>query len=172
MNKDSTFMSERLYFRGINETDTDRLVAWRSAPEVIRYFKQPKPLTKENHEKWYENVYCQNLSRFDFIIMEKESKEAIGTVGVGCVNYEKRSCEISCMIAESDFQRKGYAVEAIAAMMKMMMKEDITCFFAEVHRENIASRKTIEKLKYVPYGEQLPFIIYFRQETGNAAHSC
>ena len=158
------FESERLYFRGINETDTDCLVAWRSNPEIIRYFRQPRPITKETHERWYKNVYSQSSDRFDFIITEKKTKKAIGTVGVSHIDHRHSSCEISYMIAERDYQRRGYAVEAITAIMQEMIAEHICCFFAEVHKENLASRRTIEKLKYTYYSEQQSFITYSRQE--------
>jgi len=171
MNKDSTFSSEHLLFRGINETDTDSLVKWRSNPKVIRYFRQARPLTKADHEQWYRNKYCQDISRFDFVVIEKNERKAIGTVGVSCIDRKNQSCEISYMIAEPDHQRKGYAVEAISAMMKMMIKEEIYNFFAEIHAENIASRRTIEKLKYTCYREKSPFIIYYRQENKDAAHT-
>lgn len=139
--------------------------------EVIRFFRCPKPLTKEEHERWFKNTYSKDIARFDFLVIDKTSNNAIGTVGVNHIDWEKHSCEISYMIAESAYQRKGYAVESIAAMMKAMMEEKVNIFFAEVHRENIASRKTIEKLKYIPYSEQLPFIIYCKWENTDVFHT-
>ena len=118
MDKDHTFSSERLCFRGINETDTERLVSWRSDPEIIRYFRQPRPITKESHEQWYSDVYCHSADRFDFVILEAKSQKAIGTVGVNRIDYKNGSCEISYMIAARDCQRRGYAAEAITAMMR------------------------------------------------------
>jgi len=171
MDKNSTFSSERLYFRGINENDTGTLISWRSDPKMIRYFRRTKPITKEGHEQWYINVYSQAHDRFDFIVIEKKAKKAIGTVGVSHIDYKKSSCEISYMIADPDYQRKGYAVEAISTMMGMMMRENVFKFFAEVHEKNIASRRTIEKLNFIYCREKLPFIIYYRQENTDAAYS-
>lgn len=172
MDKNSTFSSERLYFRGIKETDTDRLVYWRSDLQVIRFFRNPVPITREDHERWYQTVYLQDFGRFDFIMIEKQSQQAIGTVGVNHMDLRERSCEISYMIAEPAFQRKGFAVEAIAAMMDTAMREGICCFFAKVHSQNIASQRTIEKLGYSRCGEQCPFITYYKQVNGNGSHTC
>ena len=172
MDKSSTFLSERLCFRGINETDTDCLAAWRSDPQIIRYFRRPVPITREGHERWYQTVYLRDIKRFDFIVLERQIQRAIGTVGVNCIDRKERSCEISYMIAEPAFQRKGYAVEAIAAMMDTAMKEGICRFFAEVHSQNIASQRTIEKLGYNCCREQCPFITYYKQVNGNGSHTC
>jgi len=171
MNKNDTFESEHLFFRGIRETDTECLVAWRSNFQIIRYFRQAVPITRESHEQWYKNIYCRNANRFDFIIFEKKTKKAIGTVGVSHIDREKESCEISYMIAEPAFQHKGYAMEAIAAMMKTLREEGICCFYAEVHSENMASRRTIESMKYIFYREQPPFILYRKQEDADVSHT-
>lgn len=162
MDKNSTFSSERLYFRGISATDTDRLVTWRSDPQVIRYFRRPVPITKKGHEQWYQTVYLRDFGRFDFVIIEKQSQKAIGSVWISHIDLNKHLCEISYMIAESAFQRKGYATEAIATMMDTARKEGIYHFFAEIHSNNIASRRTIEKLGYVCCIEQRPFITYYK----------
>lgn len=113
----------------------------------------------------------RDFGRFDFIIVEKQSQRPIGTVGINHIDLGKCSCEISYMIAEPAFQRKGYAVEAIAAMMDTAMREGICRFFAEVHSQNAASRRTIEKLGYVRYSEQKPFITYYKLGNGNDSHT-
>lgn len=171
MDKNSTFLSERLCFRGINETDTDCLVIWRSDPQTIRYFRRPVPITKEDHERWYQTAYLQDFGRFDYIIIEKQSQKAIGTVGVNHVDLRARSCEISYMIVEPAFQRKGYAVEAIATVMDIAEQEGICLFFVEIHSENIASRRTIEKLGYTCLNEQQPFVTYYKQVNVNGSHT-
>ena len=49
------FISERLSFRSITVEDTREIVKWRSDPDIIRYFKNPRPLTIEEHLKWYQH---------------------------------------------------------------------------------------------------------------------
>lgn len=163
MCKDDKYYSERLYIRGINEQDTDYLVKWRSDPELIQHFRQTKPLTREEHLKWY-HLYSQNVNRYDFMILTKDTSQAIGTVGVNHVDFEQRSCEISYMIAETAYQRKGYAVEAIALMIKTMSNEGIYHFFAEIHQKNTASINTVKKLGFSVFREHFPFVIYHSQK--------
>lgn len=152
--------------------DTERLVAWRSNPLIIRYFRNPHPITRVDHERWYETLYLQDPGRFDFMVIEKRVQEAIGTVGIRQIEMGECSCEISYMIAEPAYQRKGYAVEAITAMMRAAMQEGICRFFAEIHVKNVASRRTVEKVGYVCQKEQSPFAVYFKRENLHASDTC
>lgn len=163
MRKDDVFESDRLQFCGINEADADCLVRWRSNPEVIRYFYDPTPVTKESHLKWYWNRYLLDNSRFDFIVKEKESGVQIGFVSIKDICEEKCSGEISYTIAEKEFQRKGYAKEAIGALMTYLRK-DITVVYADVHRENMPSIRTITSLGFEVKGTRGgPFVRYQRE---------
>lgn len=170
MHKGDVFESERLLFRGINESDAELLVKWRSDPEVIRYFRSPKPITIEEHLGWYKCSYCQNPDRFDFIVIEKESGQAIGTVGASHFCKESNTCEISYMIAEGAFRRRRYAVEAIGAIMSCLRRDGFFCFYAEVHCENDASIRTVKKLGFQFLEEQPPFCIYSKREDPYALH--
>jgi RimJ/RimL family protein N-acetyltransferase len=161
MNKQDVFESERLFYRGINELDSDCLVKWRSNPELIKYFRNPTPITRENHINWYENLYLNNLSRYDFIIIEKISNRKIGTIGVSFIDYEKDACEISYMIAEFDFQRKGFASEAILAIMSKMNEEKVCNFYVEIHKDNVASIQVCKKLGFAKSSECKDFFTIF-----------
>ena len=171
MRKDDTFESERLSFRGINENDAKLLVKWRSDSEVIRFFRLPEPISMEQHLRWYEWSYRNNPNRYDYVIIDKETKRAIGTVGASKFS-EENDWEVSYMIAETAYRRRGYAVEAIAAIMERLRQEGIACFVAEIHRENIASVKTVEKLGFQFCEEHTPFCIYCWKEVSNDLHPC
>lgn len=142
MKKDDVFFSERLFFRGIDESDTDCLVAWRSEPEIIQYFSNPTPLTKQSHIYWFNNNYLQDNERFDFIILEKASNRKIGFVGIKDIVWSEKTGEIMYTIAEKSCQKKGYATEAIAAILTYV-KAQIFTVYAVIHTQNIASVHTI-----------------------------
>jgi len=163
LKKQDTFKSERLCFRGINEKDSERLVRWRSNPELIRFFRNAEPISLKSHTEWY-NSYKSNSDRVDFIILEMESNTEIGTIGVNDVDYNTGSCEISYMIGEIEFQRKGYASEAVTAMIKRMNQEHISRFYAEIHQENKASIEMIRKLGFVQFSQKANFILFINNE--------
>jgi len=164
LKKNDSFESERLVFRGINEMDVDLLVRWRSDMDLIRFFRNPEPITLQSHTEWYSNMYLMNDSRFDFILCEKSSMQKIGTVGVSVIDKDKRSCEISYMIAERGFQRKGFAQEAVTTMIALMRENGFTKFYADIHQHNHASISMIEKLGFVLSSQRDGFSMYVMSE--------
>jgi len=183
VNKFDCFESERLLYRGISEQDADSLVKWRSEGDLIRYFKNPEPLTLKGHMEWFNNFYLYDDSRFDFVIMEKASHSGtseharkgirlrksvdskIGTVGVNVLDYHKKSCEISYMIAEIGARRKGYGSEAVLALICRLKQEGICHFYTEIHGDNLASIRTSEKLGFLQYSQQGDFLLFGKDET-------
>jgi methionyl-tRNA formyltransferase len=150
------FDSYRLYFTEIGYNNTDNIVKWRSDSDNIKYFRNTNPLTKEAHLKWLEKYKASN-TRFDFIINLKENDRQIGTVTVSDINYKEKHCEISYAIFEKDEQGKGYAKEAVGALLYYLESEySMNKFIAEIHEDNIASVNLItsfsfEKSKFNKY---------------------
>lgn len=149
MNKKECFKSGRLLYRGIDESDTEYIVKWRSDTGLIRFFVNNEPVTLQSHIDWYCNYYLRNNQRFDFIIIEKTSGQKIGTVGASRIDFQKGSCEISYMIAELDYRHKGYASEAVIAIMKRMREEKVHCFYAEIHKDNADSIGLVKRLGWL-----------------------
>lgn len=119
MDKNYSFKSERLVFRGITREDADAIVAWRSNPANYKNFLNAKPITKEDHLKWFEG-YLANPARFDFLILESDEKP-IGTCALSDITED--SCEISYMIGDESCRGKGYAKEAVRALTKVAFEE-------------------------------------------------
>ena len=164
MNKNDCFQSERLRYAGITEKDAESIVKWRSDSEIISFFRIPVPTNLSSHLEWFHNSYLSNDKRFDFIITDKATGVKIGTVGINAIDYTERSCEISYMIAERDFRRKGLASEAVSAMIGKISEEGICTFFAEIHRENLASIYMIKKMGFRHCSQKNDFVIFRRDE--------
>lgn len=111
LEKDSRLASPRLTYRGISEEDAALIVSWRSDPENYRFFLDPRPITLEEHMKWYAR-YREDETRYDFII--KEDGHPIGIVGLSHIDSD--SCEINYIIGDKGARGKGYAKEAVRAM--------------------------------------------------------
>lgn len=159
--KTEQIKTKRLVLREITESDAEQIVAWRSNPSVYRFFLSPRKISVEEHLDWYMNRYMQDENRIDFIAVEEKGRIPIGVFGVK--RADSLSAEVSYLLDEQ-FQGKGYAFEAVAALMEFAKKE-WNCRFAvaEVHRDNAASVKLANKLGMSEYEEKEPFI-EFRKE--------
>ena len=137
--------TQRLYLRGIDEEDAAWIVKWRSDPEVYRFFKSPHRITLEEHLQWFNNNYKHNSSRYDWMCIEKDSGTRAGVFGLV---RESECAEINYILAP-EAQHKGYATEAIGALIKYAFtKWEVKRIVAEVHRENIPSVVLAKKLGF------------------------
>ena len=152
-----TLETERLLFRGIDESDAELIVEWRSVPEVYRFFKSPHKITVDEHLNWYRNSYLKNAERFDWICIEKESNRRIGVFGL---IREGDRAEVNYLLAP-DVQHKGYASEAVRKMLEYAAGNwNCKQVDAEIHVDNKPSRALAEKLGFSVVSENGPFIIY------------
>ena len=155
------FQTERLILRGINESDATEIVEWRSDPEVYKYFKSPHKITIQEHFNWFNNSYFFNQDRMDWMCIEKGTGKKIGVFGVA---IDGDIVELNYLLAP-DAQHKGYATEAIRAIiLHAKEKWPEKKMIAEIHKDNEASSRLIEKQGFQYSSADGNFVIYARPE--------
>lgn len=154
-----SFASRCLRYQPIDIDAAGLLVKWRSDPQTIRYYRDPRPLTMEQHLKWYREKYLPDQTRYDWIVWLEE--KSIGTVSLSNIDFEEGSAEIGYMIGEPVFRGQGLSTEMITACMKFGKERlGLTMFTAEIHSENIASQKAIEKCGFSLRSQTGEFRLY------------
>jgi RimJ/RimL family protein N-acetyltransferase len=116
----------------ITEEDLELVLAWRANPKIYHHFrKQDSPLEWENHITWYES---RETDRHDFII-----------------NYEGRRVGVVSLTADEnisiylgDFAAHGQGVATAALRWVCERFEHRSPLIAEIHKENIPSKRLFE----------------------------
>jgi len=159
--KSKTIQTSRLLLRAIRSQDAERIVELRNNEEVYKFFKNPHKITVEGHLRWYEDRYKQDETRYDFVILLPENpEEVIGTCGISELDIDKKSMEVSYLL-DDKFQGKGYAAEAVTALIHMAKsKWNIAEVHAVIHKENKQSIHFGEKLGFELYDSEEPFFWY------------
>lgn len=153
--------TERLILRGINESDATEIVEWRSDPQVYKYFKSPHKITIQEHFSWFNNNYLFNEDRMDWMCIEKGTGKKIGVFGVA---IDGDIVELNYLLAPNA-QHKGYATEAISAIiLHTKEKWPGKKMIAEIHKDNEASSRLIEKQGFQYSSADGNFVIYARPE--------
>lgn len=148
LTKGYSFKSERLCFRGIEIEDAELIVAWRSNAANYRNFLNANPITLEDHLEWFKG-YLNNASRYDFMIIEPNGTR-IGTCGLS--NIDNESCEVSYMIGDESCRGKGYAKEAVRALVNVAFKElNISHVEARILAHNKASMQVVLRTGFDEY---------------------
>lgn len=140
--------TDRLQLREIAECDSDLIVKWRSEPDVYPFFCSPHRITKEEHLQWFNNRYLKDDNQISFIVIEKISKEPIGVFGIKKESTSSEHVEVSYLL-DKKAQGKGYAQEAILGMIEFAKCQwNSSIVMAEVHKDNTASVKVVERLAF------------------------
>lgn len=137
-----TIQTPRLILRQfVCEDSNDMLKNWISNPGIQFEYGEPVYSTKEQVDellmKWINNYMKPDFYRW--AIVEKESGENIGQTAFCRVYSDCRTAEIEYCISEA-FWGKGYAVEALSAVIEFAFRE--TDFFRVEAYHRIANGKS------------------------------
>lgn len=146
IDKNTTFRSERLSYRGMQECDAPLISLWRSDPENYACFFNQRPVSVEEHLTWFRS-YLADSSKLSFMVLDEQGN-AIGTAALS--NISEKSCEISYMIGDKGSRRKGFGAEAIRALSRFAFDVlEVNEVYARIRLENTASIKTIQRAGFV-----------------------
>lgn len=143
--------TERLVLRRYREEDAESCFAFLSN-EKDAYMDCCRAFTTMD-EEFYERVKLFGERETQYMIMLKDSGEVIGTVNVFADDARAVDTkEIGYGIAPAH-QRKGYAFEALSALLDLLQKElCLEMVTAGILPENIASEKLLIKLGFCQEG--------------------
>lgn len=97
--------------RFMTEEDTDKIIAWRNSPVVMKRFLYRKPLTREDHLSWIHNR-IESGEVVQFVIVIKDSRQEIGSTYLRDINHATKEAEFGIFIGESANGGHGYGSAA------------------------------------------------------------
>lgn len=101
---------EKVLLRPITRADTDLIVRWRNTKEVRDNFIFQEPFTPEMHNHWLDTK-VKSGEVVQYIIEEKQSTTAIGSVYFRDIDKVNRSAEYGIFIGEAQARGQGYGSE-------------------------------------------------------------
>jgi Acetyltransferases, including N-acetylases of ribosomal proteins len=150
-----TILTERLILRQFQYTDNeDMLTNWISDPDIQSMISEPVYNTEDEINELLDK-YISSYERSDYYrwcIIEKISSTCIGQIAIFLVNDKNHFCEIEYALGKQ-FHRKGYATEAVKALLDFCFN-DVHFHKVQVcHKEgNVASQGVIRKCNFIYEG--------------------
>jgi len=139
--------TDRLYLRHFTPDDIEPLCQIRSDPDVMRYMRDGKPLSREQVQANLNDIIQHYREhRFGFwAIIYKEQSQLIGCCGLRFLENTPE-IELGYMLAKPYWGR-GLATEGAKASLKYGFEElKLERIVALAYPQNIASRRVMEKL--------------------------
>lgn len=155
-----TITSERLILRPFRETDYDDLYAFLSQLRDNEFEGYPG-ITYENGREHLK----YRLNNEAFLAVElKKSGKVIGNIYCGNRDFDAK--EVGYII-NRDYQRQGYACEALKAYIRNAFENGTHRVYAECDPRNECSWKLLEKAGFTREGHLRKNIWLRRDENGN-----
>jgi len=140
--------TNRLILRDIEIGDiSNEYIEWLNNPDVtkyleIRFFTQ----SKEEVRKYVTSKLQDTVNTKHFGVYDQNGKRLIGTVTLPNINHHHSFADISFVIGHKDTQGKGYATEAVHAVVHYMFTEcGISKLWGGYYDGHIGSAKVLEK---------------------------
>lgn len=141
----------------LNEIKTPEQVEWlrlqRNDPEQFKYFRQDKPITQEQQNKWWR---YRDPTRMKLFIVENGG-ERIGYVGFNPLNRYAKNAEFGIFITKEN-RGKGYGYLALKALLKYGFEDlKLASIYSETLMYPGENRfNFFAKLGFVPRENALP----------------
>jgi RimJ/RimL family protein N-acetyltransferase len=141
-------VTERLRLRRLRANDAERMLAYRSHPQVLLY-QSWAPTSLQEVESFINRMSVREFNApgwHQIGVAERADDNLIGDCGIHVLETDSRVTEIGITIAPA-FQRNGYATEALNAILNLLLvKLSKHRVFASVDPRNLRSMALMNRL--------------------------
>ncbi len=125
-NRNPMFESERLRFRAFDaEHDVPIFQAWWADPEVMQFQLSNAIRLKQDEttEGMFKSWFGDDDSAVGFVIVLKETDEAIGFINLWGIKPKNRNAELGVLIGRKDLWGQGLGKEALHVLLRYAFAE-------------------------------------------------
>lgn len=97
-------MSTTVLMRDILEEDRERLLAWRNSPEVAAYMYSDRPISREEHDLWFDSIAKRRDRRYWVI---EVNGAPVGLVNLADIDETHRRCAWAYYLASPSVRGLG-----------------------------------------------------------------
>ncbi|PCJ61795.1 MAG: hypothetical protein COA79_05725 [Planctomycetota bacterium] len=147
--------TERLILRDIELKDiSEEYVSWLNNESITKYLEiRFVPQTKAVVEKYILSKLSDTVNSKHFGVYDNDGKRLIGTVTLSIINYKHSFAEVSFVIGHKDAQGKGFATEALSAIVHYSFYDlKISKLIAGYYEGHIGSSNVLKKNGFVVEG--------------------
>ena len=119
MGKQIYLSGNRIYLRKLRKSDINKAyLSWLKDPDVIRFMHAGTMSDNKTVLLDYYANFANNKNDFLFAIIMKKNNKHIGNVRLGPIEWNHKRSEFGLMIGDKKSWGKGFAFEAINAILK------------------------------------------------------
>jgi len=143
---------KKCYLCSVQPDSIEQLRNWRNNPELRKYFREYREISKPMQKDWYDNRVLNNPNQVDFEIHDIESGQLIGHCGLYYINWVNRSAEFTVYLGDFNFRGRGIGKDALLILFSYGFNTlNLNRIWCEVYSNN-AAIKVYESLGFVKEG--------------------
>lgn len=139
--------------------DAERLLEWRNDPDTHRWYKNPTPVSEQEHLTWLASELSRNPST---LWMAERSSQPSGSARLSAP--VDGVATVSVVVAPQA-RGQGVASALLAYVEREAMSLGYVELIAEIHEGNAESRLLFEKAGYSPHVTDT-FLVYRKAVAG------
>ncbi len=116
------YAGKRIYFRALEKSDADTIVAWRNDPKAWRTLGKMNPLNRTREEEYIDALYKPGGDTVLGVSLI-EGDRFIGMCGLHRSDPIARSATFGILIGDEKDRGQGYGIEATELMVKYGFEE-------------------------------------------------
>ena len=131
----------------VEKESLEQLRKWRNRPELRKYFREYKEISKTMQHGWFEKINNDG-GQVNFEIRDKKNNKLIGHCGLYYISWVHRHAEFGIYIGDDNFRNGGYGSDALRILIKYGFNDlNLNKIWCEVYSNNTA----LEVYKYLGF---------------------
>jgi RimJ/RimL family protein N-acetyltransferase len=134
--------------RTFEPSDVEGLVVRRNTPEIARYQDWSTPFPVDRAQRIVDSIVAmegpQNDEWWMAIVCDPETGDVYGDLAVHLTS-DSRTAEVGYNFLP-EYWGRGFAVEALGALVDYLFENDVVRVFGMLHPDNIASAMVLERV--------------------------
>jgi UDP-4-amino-4,6-dideoxy-N-acetyl-beta-L-altrosamine N-acetyltransferase len=145
-------IGKKVTLSAVNKESIEQFRKWRNRPELRKYFREYKELSKEMQERWFESKVLGDTDQVNFEIRDKKTSKLIGHCGLYYISWVHRHAEFGIYIGDDSYRGGGYGSDALRVLIKYGFDDlNLNRIWCEVYDNNDAL-KMYEHIGFVREG--------------------
>lgn len=145
---------KKVRIRALEKKDLDFVMEWVNDPEITKNLSSLflYPTSKEQEEKWLENI--RNFEATDKVFaIETLEGVYLGNIGLHRINWKDRNAEVGIVIGKKEDWDKGYGTDAVLTLLDFAFNRmNLHRIYLRVWDFNLRAIKSYEKCGFKKEG--------------------
>ena len=130
---------DKIYLTAVDKDSIEQFREWRNQPELRKFFREYKELSKDMQEGWFESKVLGDPNQVNFEIHDLKTSKLIGHCGLYYINWIHRSAEFGIYVGDGEYRNGGYGSDALRALVKYGFEDlNLNRIWCEVYSNNVA----------------------------------